>query len=147
MLVPLHIELTDAVLYYYRAKVERVVDGDTIIVEAIDVGFGLQMGRTQGHPRSLRVLGVDTPEIRGEERPQGLAAKAYVDERIKPEDEIIIKTVEVDNFGRWLAHIWYAASDGSGWRLLAQDLLDDGHAEPSGPLDLIRPASDSSSDG
>lgn len=46
-------------LYHYRAKLERVVDGDTIICEWIDLGFSMRL-----HDQNIRLYGLDTPESR-----------------------------------------------------------------------------------
>lgn len=53
-------------LYYYRAFVENVYDGDTITC-SIDCGFNFLMKK-----QKIRLLGIDTPEIRGEEREKAI---------------------------------------------------------------------------
>jgi micrococcal nuclease len=53
-------------LYTYRARVLRVVDGDTIEVD-IDLGYGVLLGK-----RLLRLSGIDCPEIKTQ---AGLLAK------------------------------------------------------------------------
>ena len=58
--------------YIYRAKLERVVDGDTIDA-LIDVGFDIWV------KKRIRYMGLDTWESRTrnlEEKKKGLAAKA-----------------------------------------------------------------------
>ena len=45
-------------MYEYRAKILRVVDGDTVDVD-IDLGFGVWM-----HKERVRMMGIDTPESR-----------------------------------------------------------------------------------
>ena len=45
-------------MYEYKAKVLRVVDGDTVDVD-IDLGFGIWM-----HRERVRMMGIDTPESR-----------------------------------------------------------------------------------
>ena len=45
-------------MYEYKAKVLRVVDGDTVDVD-IDLGFGVWM-----HKERVRMMGIDTPESR-----------------------------------------------------------------------------------
>ena len=44
-------------MYEYAAKVERVVDGDTIDV-TLDLGFSIQ------YQARIRLLGINTPESR-----------------------------------------------------------------------------------
>ena len=59
-------------LYQYRAKVERIVDGDTCYVL-------LDMGCHCFHTESLRVAGVNTPELfSGDQREAGGAAREFV---------------------------------------------------------------------
>ena len=61
-------------LYQYRAKVLRVVDGDTIDVE-LDLGFDIT------YKARVRFVGINTPESRTrdlEEKALGLAATDFV---------------------------------------------------------------------
>ena len=61
-------------LYHYRAKVDRVIDGDTIDV-VFDLGFDIQ------YKSRVRFVGINTPESRTrdlEEKALGLAAKDFV---------------------------------------------------------------------
>ena len=63
--------------YIYKAKVTRVVDGDTIDVD-IPVGFGIIKAKQR-----CRVNGIDTPERRTRnkaEKKLGLAAKVRMKE-------------------------------------------------------------------
>ena len=62
-------------VYEYRCKIVRVVDGDTVDVD-IDIGFGVWM-----HKERIRHHGIDTPESRTrdlEEKKYGLLAKEQV---------------------------------------------------------------------
>ncbi len=43
-------------LYYYRAKVLRVIDGDTMDVD-LDLGFDVVLAKQR-----VRLYGIDTPE-------------------------------------------------------------------------------------
>ena len=45
-------------MYEYRAKVVKVVDGDTVDVD-IDLGFGIVLSDER-----VRIMGIDTPESR-----------------------------------------------------------------------------------
>ena len=61
-------------LYHYRAKVDRIIDGDTIDV-IFDLGFDIS------YRSRVRFVGVNTPESRTrdlEEKALGLAAKDFV---------------------------------------------------------------------
>ena len=88
-------------MWEYRAIAERVIDGDTIDV-FIDQGF-----HTFNRER-LRLLGIDAPECRGEEKEKGLKVKLFVSNWLTSEDEwpLIIKTEKTDSFGRYLATVY-----------------------------------------
>lgn len=108
-------------MYTYKATVNSIYDGDTIRVD-IDLGFGIIF-----RDQPLRLLGIDTPELRGEERPQGLLSKAFVEERI-PVGSIIKIVTQKDRkekFGRYLAIVYY----GEESKNLNEELLQTGMAK------------------
>lgn len=94
-------------MYTYSAKVKRVIDGDSVVFEWVDLGL-----HTFVHDESCRLLGVDTAEKRGgakETKALGLLATEFVQERLPIGKEVIIKT-ELDRagkFGRILATIYH----------------------------------------
>ena len=45
-------------MYEYKAKIVKVVDGDTVDVD-IDLGFGIILSDER-----VRIMGIDTPESR-----------------------------------------------------------------------------------
>ena len=107
-------------MYTYNATVRSIYDGDTIRVD-IDLGFGVIFKN-----QSLRLLGIDTPEVRGEERSQGLISKKFVEERI-PVGTVIKIVTERDRkekFGRYLATVFYGESS----KNLNEELLQNGMA-------------------
>jgi len=64
-------------MYEYRAKVLKVIDGDTVDVD-IDLGFGVWL-----KDERVRIMGIDTPESRTRDKVEkkfGLAAKARLKE-------------------------------------------------------------------
>ena len=64
-------------MYEYRAKVIKVIDGDTVDVD-IDLGFGVWL-----KDERVRIMGIDTPESRTRDKVEkkfGLAAKARLKE-------------------------------------------------------------------
>ena len=89
--------------YVYRAIVRSIYDGDTM---RLDMDLGL---RTWIRNEPVRLAGIDAPEIRGEERPQGLAARDWLVERIPPGTAILVQTYKDarGKYGRWLVDIWY----------------------------------------
>ena len=82
-------------MYEYRAKILRVVDGDTVDVD-IDLGFGVWM-----HKERVRMMGIDTPESRTRDKVEkkfGLASKEYVKAYLPIGSMQILKT-EIDKSG------------------------------------------------
>jgi len=115
-------------IWVFRARLGRVVDGDTVDLE-LDVGM---------HARRLerlRLLAVDAPEInRAATVEAGKAAKAYVEGWMAdalagaPDPAgwpfVIVTAKDPDNFGRYLAVVWRTSDD----RELNADLVEAGHA-------------------
>ena len=110
-----------AQVYVYQARLERVIDGDTLDVT-------LSMGLHAYRVERLRLLSVDCPEVHGPTRVAGLAATAYTTawlEAAGPEPwPLIVQTYKSDDFGRFLGTVW-RISDGACLNL---SLLDSGHA-------------------
>ena len=82
-------------MYEYKAKVLRVVDGDTVDVD-IDLGFGVWM-----HKERVRMMGIDTPESRTRdlvEKAFGLASKERLKELL-PVGSITVLKTEIDRSG------------------------------------------------
>ena len=108
-------------MYEYKAKLLRVIDGDTIDC-IIDLGFDVRL------KERIRLKGVDTPEVRTrdlEEKERGLAAKKRVQEVFKCSDEFtIITEIKKGKYGRIVGTILLPDRKVS----LNQMLLDEGHA-------------------
>tara|TARA_R100001463_G_scaffold101520_1_gene155970 strand:+ start:73 stop:417 length:345 start_codon:yes stop_codon:yes gene_type:complete len=84
-------------MYTYKAKLDRVVDGDTVDAH-IDLGFDITI-----HKR-IRLAGIDTPESRTrdlEEKKRGLASKDKLIELLGDGD-FILESKEVGKYGRVL---------------------------------------------
>jgi len=109
-----------ATLYTYRAVIVSVYDGDTLTVD-IDLGFNTWMRK-----QKIRLYGIDTPEVRGEERPEGLEVKEFVLQMCPPGKEVMLESIKdkTGKYGRWLGVIHLP--DG---RELNQMLLNRGMAE------------------
>ena len=108
-------------MYEYKAKLKRVVDGDTCDAY-IDLGFDVSV------KKRIRFMGVDTWESRTrdlEEKKKGLAAKEYTKEMLsKNEGEFIIKSHGVGKYRRVLGELFIEGEDKS----LNELLKDNGHA-------------------
>ncbi len=93
-------------MYKYKAKVERVIDGDTLEV-TIDLGFKITT------VQKLRLAGINTPETYNvkkdsEEYQKGMFAKNYVEKRIAENNNLIlIETEKVpEKYGRYVTKVW-----------------------------------------
>lgn len=115
-------EAPEAPAYVYRAVVRSIYDGDTMRVD-VDLGFG-----TWRMDQILRLAGIDTPEVRGIERDDGLRARAFVEDRIPPGSVVLIRTYRdrTGKYGRYIAEVW---RDGIS---LGDELLRAGLAVPYG---------------
>jgi len=110
-------------MYEYKAKLDRVIDGDTIDV-VVDLGFYTKV------KERLRLAGIDTPEVYGtkknsKEYQKGVEAKEYVEKRLQENNnEMIIKTDKVGKYRRWIAEIILEDSK----KTLNQELVEKGFA-------------------
>ena len=66
-------------MYNYKAKIIGVYDGDTV-TSLVDLGF------LHFQKMKLRLYGIDTPELRGQEREQGLIVRGILREMILGKD-------------------------------------------------------------
>jgi hypothetical protein len=98
-------------LHTYKARLEKVVDGDTIRV-FLDLGFGVV------HREILRLAQIDAPDLATKE---GQIASKKLSEILQKQKDLIIKTNKVDIFGRYIADVFLGSVDG---QYLNQMLLD-----------------------
>lgn len=89
-------------MYHYKAKVTDIYDGDTLRAD-IDLGFG-----TWKINETFRLFGIDTPEMRGEEKEEGTKSRDWLREQILNK-EVELETIKdkKGKYGRYLAVIWY----------------------------------------
>lgn len=107
-------------MYEYKADVVSVYDGDTIRV-SIDLGLS-----TWRNNETLRLFGINTPELRGNTREAGLIARDALATKVLGQ-QVIINTVKdrKEKWGRYLATI--TLDDGTG--LVINDwMIEQGHA-------------------
>ena len=107
--------------YWRRCRVVSVTDGDTLRV-TVDLGY------RNYADHSVRLLGVDTPELRGESREAGLEAKRFVEEWVGAHAlgkwPFCIRSEKADSFGRYLGIIECANCDST----LNEELVVSGNA-------------------
>ncbi len=113
--------------YIYKAKLDRVVDGDTVDA-LIDVGFDIWF------KKRIRFKGVDTWESRTrnlEEKALGLKAKARTKELLEKVSSksgyFRIKSYGLGKYGRVLADVFIMDKDGKQWNV-NETLITEGHA-------------------
>lgn len=103
--------------YVRPGEVIRVIDGDTVDIE-VDLGFDIKT------LVRFRLLGIDTPEIRGEEKEEGLKAKAALIQLFAGYNrKVTVFSRKYDGFKRALADIWVNDIHVNTW------LLQNGFAE------------------
>ena len=113
--------------YIYKAKLDRVVDGDTVDA-LIDVGFDIWF------KKRIRFKGLDTWESRTrnlEEKALGLKAKARTKELLEKVSSksgyFRIKSYGLGKYGRVLAEVFIMDKDGKQWNV-NETLISEGHA-------------------
>ena len=86
-------------MHEYRAKVIKIVDGDTVDFD-VDLGFRINIRiRT-------RLLGVDTPERGHEDWAKATSVLTnLLNEQKDEEDYVRIQTTKTGKYGRWLVNI------------------------------------------
>ncbi len=110
------------ILYTYMAKLNRVIDADTLVLE-IDRGFKDYSIKTN------RLARIDAPEIRGENKEDGIKAKEWVEQKLIA-TSITIQSLELDSFGRAIAEVWYWEEENDRWISLNDRLVDMNLATP-----------------
>lgn len=104
-------------MYVYRAILKRIVDADTIDCD-VDMGF-----RSWRMNERFRLAGIDAPEMRGPERPDGIQATDYLSSIMPLGAEITLHTEkDPGSFGRWIATVYH---DGVN---INDHLVEAGHA-------------------
>lgn len=96
--------------YEYAALVTEVIDGDTIGCR-VDLGFGVH------YDDRFRLFGIDAPELRGDDRLDGLRSKQWLIERILAR-HVKVKTHKdkkdrdkKGKYGRYLAEVVHAGQN------------------------------------
>ncbi|WP_455202303.1 thermonuclease family protein [Kaarinaea lacus] len=110
-------------LYYYRALVKYVYDGDTITAD-VDVGLHAWI-----HDEKIRLARINTPELRGDEREQGLISRDFLRGLIDSK-EVLLQTIkdEKGKYGRYIAEVWLEQSPDE-WININDLLVEKGYAK------------------
>ena len=116
-------------MYTYKAKLLRVVDGDTCDAQ-IDLGFDVSV------KKRIRFAGINAPESRTrdlKEKALGLAAKDRVKAILAENPSFTLESTELGKYGRVLGKIHINIIDGSESLTqicLNDQLIKEGHATP-----------------
>ncbi len=88
-------------LFYYRAHVVSVYDGDTCTVD-IDLGLGVWV-----RGEKLRLHRINAPELTGTDRAKGQRARDHLKSLVEGKD-VLLQTIKDrrEKYGRYLAEIW-----------------------------------------
>ena len=112
-------------MYLYSAIVEKVVDGDTLLLR-IDLGFDVWVNQR------IRLRAIDCPEA---STPEGQKAKSYVEDQLKDCKTAVIQTFKrIDVYGRYVCDVFYLKGEADKelvaekGNFLNQKLLDEGLA-------------------
>jgi endonuclease YncB( thermonuclease family) len=111
--------------YTYVAKLERVVDGDTIHVK-LDLGFGVK------HHEILRLAKIDAAPA---DTKEGKKATEGLKKILKDVKFLIVKTNKTDTYGRYIADVFFDSRQSDPNKVAAegqylnQTLLDLGLVE------------------
>jgi micrococcal nuclease len=100
-------------LYTYAAKLKRVIDGDTVV---LDLDLGFYQWRLD---RSYRLSRIDAPEMGTAE---GVAAKEHLMLLTAEVASFMVTTAKADSFDRWIIELF---ADG---RNLNDQMVTDGFA-------------------
>jgi len=105
-------------MYEYKALVTKVYDGDTITVD-FDLGFGIMLKK-----QTIRLFGINTPEVRGIEKADGIISRDALRQRILGK-KVIIKTSKdkKGKYGRWLGEVFVEDENINQW------LISEGYAK------------------
>jgi micrococcal nuclease len=105
-------------MYEYKATVTKVYDGDTITVD-FDLGFGILIRK-----QKIRLYGINTPEVRGPEKSEGIISRDALRERILGK-VVTIKTFrdKKGKYGRWLGEVFVEEENINQW------LITEGYAK------------------
>jgi micrococcal nuclease len=104
-------------LYHYRAVITELYDGDTVTAD-VDLGVSVWL-----RGERLRLARIDAPNVRGDEKESGLAAREFLRDLVL-DRSLIVQTIRdgKGKFGRYIAELWL---DGEN---VNDRLVAEGHA-------------------
>ena len=101
-------------MYIYAARLIRVVDADTVV---LDLDLGFYQWRLN---RSYRLARINAPEL---STPEGVLARAGLVEHLTGVASFQVSTAKADSFDRWIVELYADGVNVSDW------LVQSGYAE------------------
>lgn len=99
-------------MYQYKAKLNRVVDGDTVNL-TIDLGFRLT------YTANCRLAGINAPEMN---TPEGKASKEWLSGYLMPDLQLDITSTGLDKYGRPIVELYFNKMS------INQKMVEEGYA-------------------
>lgn len=130
----------EVVDYLSQVKLERDFQGKTMAADGIEEvtlhqavdGDTIHVFSKNGTILKLRFYGVDTPESTAQVEAWGVAASTFTKNIVKNCTSIVIASNggpgEKDSYDRYLAWVWYKPADGSDYKLLNLELVQEGYS-------------------
>lgn len=116
--------MTPAIQYVFAAKLIRVIDGDTAVLD-VDLGFQVH------YACHVRFMRYNAPELHGPHPGQGAAAKAEL-EAVLTGKQLLITTSKdfSQTFARYLAEVYVIEETGGFW--VADHMISKGFSVKQG---------------
>ena len=117
------VEIRATTPYIYFAKLDSVIDGDTLLVN-FDLGFFTSV------KERVRLIGINAPEINSK---KGKEAAAFIEKELKHAN-LLVETKKKEKYGRYLAFVYYSTKYNDfedilrHGKLLNEQLVSNGHA-------------------
>lgn len=105
-------------LYVYLARIERVVDGDTVVA-SLDLGCDVWLLN-----QHCRLLGINAPEKTGDTKALGVASKEHLESLLKGHEYVLVRTTldKKCTFGRLLVELFVGTYN------VNDEMVEDGFA-------------------
>lgn len=112
----------DTQLYFYRATLVSIYDGDTC---RLNIDLGMNMWNMN---EKIRLARIDAPELRGDTLEAGRRSRDFLIQMLTNRP-LIIETIKdrKGKYGRYLGEIWFQDERGK-WHNANDLMVESGHA-------------------
>jgi len=110
-------------LYQYSAKLQKVVDGDTVDL-VVDLGFSINV------TMRFRLDGIDAPEMKAPTLVEGKSAKEHLGVLLADANNgvIYVDSLGRDKYGRWVAKLTMVSKLSGAMLDVNKQMISDGFA-------------------